>query len=429
MRLASGARVVAAFGCMAVAGIAAAPGLAGASAAAPALRVEVFAAAPAGASKPDDLTRLGELTYVTYQNNAGKDGTPAGSHSTIVAFTLAGKVAATYRVPGRCDGLTGDPSNNRILATANEDLNSSLYVIKPGVPTPVRYVYSPSPAQKGSDGTNGGTDAVSIGTDGTIYVAHSNPDPKLPAPNNTAAVYTMKLSPGIAHLTPLYGVNDTARVINPHKGAPAMARLGLTDPDSNRIVAAEAGDTLIQTAQADSKLVFATHLHDAKPALRQLQLRNAGSTASSPTPQLDDLVQVTGPGTLYAVDQGGGKIYAIDTASLTPGTLIVSQPKPSHGDLPNTPDLGVLDPVTGIVTRLHAQLTSPKGLLFLPAASTPRTTPGGGTPTAVPAGSGGQAASTSPGAIREQLLLGGLGVSLLMIAIGGLTHRRREQRQ
>jgi hypothetical protein len=177
---------------------------------------KLFATAPAGASKPDDITKLGQLIYVTYQNNAGKDGTPPGSMSTIVAFDPTTKaVVATYSVTGRCDGLTADPIHHRLLASVNEDLNSSLFVITPGNPIPAHYTYSPNAAETGSDGTNGGTDAISVSPDGTIYVAHSNPDTSLPAPNNTAAVYTMTLSGTTAKLAPLFGVNDPAQVVNP----------------------------------------------------------------------------------------------------------------------------------------------------------------------------------------------------------------------
>jgi hypothetical protein len=50
-----------------------------------------------------------------------------------------------------------------------------------------------------------------------------------------------------------------------------------------------------------------------------------------------------------------------------------------------------------------------------------------GTPTAVPAGSGGQAATTSPGSEREQLLLAGLGAVLLLAGCAGLARRRAER--
>ncbi|HEY2668395.1 MAG TPA: hypothetical protein VGK51_16305, partial [Actinomycetota bacterium] len=295
-------------------------------------------------------------------------GSPAGATSTVVAFDRAtGAVATTYTLSGRCDGLTADPRHHRIFATVNEDLNSSLYVITPGSAEPLaHYDYSPSPAETGSDGTNGGTDAVSIGSNGTVYVAHSNPDVSLPAPNNTAAVSTLELHGTTAELTPFFGVNDTAQIINAPTGT-ASAPLGLTDPDSNRFLPGPHGGTLIQDAQADSKLVFATDLDAKAPKLRQLLLTNATPpSGGAATPQLDDIERAGGPGTLYAVDQAKGNIYQIDTAQVEPGTLFVSQPAPKSTDLPNDPALGVVDPHTGVVTHIDSTMGSPKGLLFVP---------------------------------------------------------------
>ena len=334
----------------------------------PAIQPQVFASAPAGATKPDDITRLGNALYVTYQNNAGKDGTPPGATSTVVAFDRStAKVLTTYVLTGRCDGLTADPEHGRIFATVNEDLNSSLYVITPQASTPVKhYDYSPSPAQTGTDGTtNGGTDAVSIGTDGTVYVAHSNPEPTLPGDNNAPAVYTIRLDGSTAELTPVYGVNDVAKVINSQP--PTSTVLGLTDPDSNRFVPGPHGGTLIQVSQADSKFVFASHLHAAQPTLRQLNLTNATGDPTV-TPQLDDIEWVTGKGTLYAADQATGTIYAINTSNVAPGTWFAAQPKPSSGDLANVPAIGVVNMKTGVVTHVDSTLGSPKGLLFLPAS-------------------------------------------------------------
>ena len=362
------------------AGVAALPMLAGTAQAAspsagspdvPIVTPTLFAGPPTPtATNPDDLTQLGDLVYVSFQNNAGNDGTPPGSFSTIAAYQAdTGALVTTYQLTGRCDGLTADPTHHRLLASVNEDNNSSLYVIQPGQPTPKHYTYSPNPAEMGTDGLNGGTDAISVAPDGTVYVAHSNPDISLPAPNNTAAVYTMTLAGDTATLTRLFGVNDTAQIINPAPGAPSSAPLALNDPDSNRYLPSAGGGTLVQDAQADSKLVLATDLHAANPTLRQLLLTNAAPTSSNQPakPQLDDLTRVHGPGRLLVVDQKGDKIYSIDTTTVRPGTVFVSQPAPSTGDLPNDPALGVVNLSTGVVTHLDAKFASPKGLLFLSA--------------------------------------------------------------
>ncbi len=287
----------------------------------------VFATAPAGASKPDDITMLDGQLYVTYQNNAGPDGSPTGSRSTVAALDASGHPTTVWSIAGRVDGLTADPSRHRVLATANEDLHSSLYVITPGAKIPAHYGYSPDPAQKGTDGSNGGTDSISIAADGTIYLAHSNPDPTLPAPNDAPALYQATLAGSTVSLTPVFGVNDKATVINPAARGATTAKMSLTDPDSNRIITLAGQPTLIQDAQADSKLIFASNRTAAAPTIKELNLHNASGDAAI-TPQLDDIEQITGPGTLYVADQGSGTIYAMDTSGMTPARSWC--PNPNH---------------------------------------------------------------------------------------------------
>jgi len=226
----------------------------------------------------------------------------------------------------------------------------------------------------------------------------------------------MTLNGTTAHLTPLFGVNDPAAVTG--TGGGAATPMGLTDPDSNRYLPAISGGTLIQVAQGDSKLVMATNLGSGKPTLKQLKLTNATTPRhGAATPQVDDIVQVTGPGTLYAVDQGpSALVYAIDTSSITPGTYFVSQPKPSTGDLPNDPGLGAVDLTTGVITHVPAALVSPKGLLFVPAANK--------------AGSGSASdikISSSTTTTTRAGLYGGIALVLLVATAAAFVLRRRRQ--
>ena len=250
----------------------------------------------------------------------------------------------------------------------NEDLNSSPFVIVPGSPAAItQYMYSPNPGETGSDGTNGGTDAISVAPDGTVYIAHSNPDLSLPGANNTAAVFKLSLGSTIGHRHPglrgdRYGDG----------GEPDGRSDGNRDGfDGSRLQPLPPGQrrNLAQVAQADSKIVFASNLGAVTPTLTQLNLTNAVTPTSgvASTPQIDDIERVTGKGTFYAVDQGSGTIYAIDTSQVAPGTVFASQPNPASGDQPNDPALGVVDLTTGVVTHVDSTLKSPKGLLFVPA--------------------------------------------------------------
>lgn len=317
-------------------------------------------------SKPDDVTLLNGHLFTTFQNGVGPDGTPAKdgwSQSTIAEYDAAGKQVATYLLTGRCDGLTADPANNRVLATVNEDANSSLAIITPATGTISKYTYAPSPGEQTAQdpAASGGTDSISISPAGTIYVAHSAPNPNVA---DTAAVYTVTLTGTTAHLKKTFAVNSPATDAVTGQSAP----LALTDPDSNRYIPAGApvlGDTLLQVGQSDARLVEVTATGRPDQTIRQLTLHNAEDPSVAPT--IDDIVEVTGPGTLYSVDQGAGTIASIDTSSFTPGTLVVAQPADSTTNTKG--QLGVLDPTTGIITHFANTFNSPKGLAFQPRGS------------------------------------------------------------
>lgn len=88
---------------------------------------------------------------------------------------------------------------------------------------------------------------------------------------------------------------------------------------------------------------------------------------------------------------------------------------------------GGMDPVTGLSYFASAPFTIPGATTPTPtptaSPSVSPTAPGGGAPTAVPAGNGGQAGTTSSSTIEEQAALGLAGLALL--AAGGLGLRRR----
>ncbi len=123
-------------------------------------------------SKPDDITELAGQLYVSFQNGVGAAGQPApsGRRTSIIArFTLAGKRTGSWDLPGKCDGLTADPAHGRLIATVNEDGNSSLYTLAPATGRVQHYTY-----KRLTHG--GGTDSISI-VAGQAFVAASAPTP------------------------------------------------------------------------------------------------------------------------------------------------------------------------------------------------------------------------------------------------------------
>ena len=84
---------------------------------------------------PDDITRLGRDIFVGFQNGVGPQGQPSTSmnlDSTVVELTPNGHPVAQWDIEGKADGVTADPQAGFVIATVNEDANSSLYTITPG---------------------------------------------------------------------------------------------------------------------------------------------------------------------------------------------------------------------------------------------------------------------------------------------------------
>jgi hypothetical protein len=325
--------------------------------------------APSGASGPDDLTLLGNTLWVGYQNGIGADGSPSSSgatNSTVAGFTLAGdRSGPTFSVPGKVDGLTADPANNRLIATVNEDLNSALYTLNPADGSALRYTYTPDPSRQTTPGSAkggraGGTDAVSI-VDGVIYVAHSNPAGASSTPNtfNDPTVYRVTLNDS-SHTATLQSVwKNDAMATDATSGSPVQ--LQLTDPDSN-LVMPDSGERfagqLAQVSQGDGVIVFAGGLPD-KPALTQLTI----SDGSSSTPSVDgQAVATSASGTLYWVDRATNTINTLPRTDPV-GTAYVGEDNGSGHPL-----VGTLNLTSGIISPIVSG-GNPKGMVFVPAAA------------------------------------------------------------
>ena len=357
--------------------------------------VRVFASAPAttpATIKPDDIARLGDHVFVGWQNGVGTVGEPnpltGQTSSTVVEYAPDGSVVQSLAIPGKVDGLGGDPLHRRILATVNEDGNSSLYAISPrpvGPAAVVHYVYSPAPDAGATGGvlTGGGTDAVSV-YGGRILLSASNPG----TPNATA-VFAVRLRDAggshVARLTPTF--SDSAPATDASTGQ--TVQLGLTDPDSNAVVPFSSprfGGQFVLVGQADQELVFArghglpvpfpvglfpASLTDRLPGvlegivnrgavgsggLTRLALTRAGAPAG-----IDDVRWIgdSGSGTLYAISAKDNTVYAI-TGPFAAGDAFGS------ADTPTNTELDRVDLATGQLTPFVTGLPTPKGLLWVP---------------------------------------------------------------
>jgi hypothetical protein len=314
--------------------------------------VSVFATAPGKVTGPDDIARLDGRIFVGFQNGVGAKGEPSptgATKSTVVEYSAAGKALASWNVTGKVDGLGADPSHDRVVATVNEDGNSSIYTVTPEAPKQDQvkhYTFGPTPLPHG-----GGTDSV-VARGGTLYVTASAPAADA---NGTTysqpALYTVTLENGVARWKTV--IKDNATAVDAVTGK--TVTLNLSDPDSSENVpwsVPRFGGDFLLDSQGDSQLIFLrTHHHKA-----------ASATVLNLTTQVDDTAFATGSDeTLYVVDSGSNDILAI-TGPFKAGEAFTSVPKDSS-TLAST--LGLIDLSTGKVTAFGTGLGSPKGLLFV----------------------------------------------------------------
>jgi hypothetical protein len=320
-------------------------------------------------SEPDDITHLGDHIFVGFQNGVGPQGeaSPSGNTaSTIVEFNSSGHELAQWDVTGKCDGVTADPDTGKLIATVDEDANSSVYLINPHPgSTPVQYQYSvPLPS-------DGGTDAISI-YHGTVLISAS-------APGTTGGTAPSASAPAIyevwfdqandtAYVNGLYGDEAPALVANTNSASyGSFETLGLTDPDSNEVVPDYAqrfaGDFML-TSQGDQEQLF--YSSPWQP-LRALSLTASVDDSGWPSDRSDvlyttdnsnnDVIEVTGP------FERGSEIAAV--------TPCDSNNAPSTCPGPDYPAnyLGSINPDTGVITPLSVSGPSfePQGLLLLPS--------------------------------------------------------------
>jgi hypothetical protein len=333
----------------------------------PGFQARVFARG-AGRTHPDDITALGQLIFVAYQRDTTPTG--GGGDSTIVAYRPDGSVAGSWEVPGHCDGLTADPGRRFVIATVNEDANSSLYTITPSQRPASRlrhYTYSPDPSTL----SGGGTDAISV-LDGRVLISASSPAPSTPNGSTYTgpAVYTAAIPErgSVVRLTATFA--DDSPATDAVSGQ--STTLNLSDPDSNATVPASsprfAGDFMLDS-QGDSELIFASAA--GTPEQRLTLLKLGAAAAPTPAPQVADVRWSTrATGTLLVVDAGADQIDAI-TGPFQPGTALASV----DNDSPSlASDLGRVDLSTGRITPFATGFVSPKGLLFLDGRDTGRGT-------------------------------------------------------
>ena len=342
----------------AVGAFAALPAVASAAPTAPSgYTLSTFATAPTGASGPDDITYLDGHVFVGWQNGVGTKGEPGTggkAYSTLVEYSRSGHAQRSWHLTGKVDGLGADQRTGTVIATVNEDGNSSLYTIR--APRKVtHYTYSPAPDSSTAGGvhTGGGTDAVSV-DNGQIIVSASNPG----TPDATAAFLVRLSRHGhVARLFPTFADNAGATDAVTGKSV----TLNLTDPDSNAVVPRSSprfGGDFVLDSQADQQLIFARPGRSGA-TLEQLPMTHGGTPAGT-----DDIrwAERSG-GTLYLVDNGTNTVYTL-TGPFQAGQVFAALD--TVGSNSQTTELDTLNLTTGALSPFVTGFTGIKGVIWAP---------------------------------------------------------------
>ncbi len=319
-------------------------------------------------TQPDDITMIDGNLFTAFQNGIGPQGqasTDGNRDSTVVEFTTNGTVVNQWDVRGKCDGLTADPYTGQVIATVNEDANSSLYSIDPSSGRVVHYSYSKNPLPH-----NGGTDAISF-YHGQMLISASAPGTTGAAAPNPAypAVYSVTLNRvrHVAYVRALFYDESEATAANgPHFGK--TVKLGLTDPDSNEVVpwvAPRFGGDFMLTSQGDKEQIYVYAAGSWYQHLSVLSLSQS----------VDDTAWATAwNGAFYTTDNGGDTVNVI-TGTFWPGTVFVAvtpcdaNNAPATCPAPGFPAnyLGQLNMYTGQITpvKLRGATVHPQGMIFV----------------------------------------------------------------
>ena len=309
-------------------------------AALPGYQVSLFASSTSSYNNPDTLVVDNGHVFIGYQNTTAKDCTDTNS-STVVEYTMDGKVVKTFTVPGHTDGMRADPSTHLLWTTSCEDGNPKLVTIDPTSGTITPYTFPKTPH-------GGGYDDLYF-LNGMTFIAASNPTLDKNNTNPYPAIDQITLNNGQAVLKPILMGNATAT--DTTTSPPSQVTLNIVDPDS---LTTDGHGDLVLVGQADNDLITISNPGTAQQKVSRLTVGT----------QLDDTVWATSThGRLLVADGKTGLTFWIQAAQYPQDTIYTEAPSDSGvGGF-----VGVVDPATGFVTPLVIGLISPTGMLFVPA--------------------------------------------------------------
>jgi hypothetical protein len=322
---------------MAAPRLAAAPPPAGPVAQSP-YTLSVFATSTDKFSQPDSIVQWRNRIFVGFQNHVAKDGSD-GKSSTIVEYTLDGKIKRAFSVPGHNDGLR-IVGEDDLWCLQNEDANPNLVVIELESGRQTNYTFAPTVH-------GGGFDDMGV-KDGKVLMTASNPNVNGAGVNVFPALVIATLHGGMVDVEPV--LNGDANAVDIPTGS--TVSLNLTDPDS---LAIDPRGNVVLNSQADAELIFIRHPFSENPLVGHLGITVGGVAAT-----VDDTAFAPERRSfLLFSDVGGNTIYRLDNPSFgfEPGT--------AYSTSDTLGILGVLDLDNGVLTPIATGFVSTRGAIFV----------------------------------------------------------------
>jgi len=305
----------------------------------PPYTISVFATPPNSYSAPDSIARWKDTVLVGFAGGVAKDGSD-GKSSTIVQYSLKGKVQRTFSVQGHNDGLRLQPGTDDLWALQNEDGNPNLVIIELNSGKQKNYTFAPTVHGGGYD------DVVFKGED--AFITASNPNLNGAGVNTFPALVRATLHGSTVDVEPVLSGDANGTDIS--TGNPVA--LNLTDPDS---LTSDPRGNIVLDSQADGELVFIKH-----PFTNQQQVgRILITIPSGPTTVDDTAFAPDSRAFLLVTDLNGNAIYRVDSAPFG------FEPGAAYSASDSSSLVGTLNLDNGALTPIITGLGSPRGLLFV----------------------------------------------------------------
>jgi len=225
----------------------------------------VFATSTAAYTQPDSIVQWRDRILVGFSNGVAKDGSD-GKFSTIVEYSLSGKVKRTFSVPGHNDGLRVVGEDD-LWCLQNEDGNPNLVVIDLESGRQKMYTFAPTVH-------GGGYDDMRV-KDGKVLMTASNPNLNGAGVNVFPALVIATLHGNMVDVEPILSGDANATDIP----TGTTVTLNLTDPDS--LTSDPRGNVLLDD-QGDGQLIFIRHPFSDNPVVGRHSLTCLLYTSPSP---------------------------------------------------------------------------------------------------------------------------------------------------